>query len=175
MKLRTGQDKNNLGFTLIELMIVVAIISILAAIAIPNFILYQLKAKTGEAKANMAAIRTCQETWAAENDVYIVCGPTPAANVSSVKMVWTTNTHFSSIGFEPAGDVYYSYGVNNAPVNTVAAQAIVTAADGTTVARPGLTNIWLNAMSDLDGDGLYAGFVVSNGTTTIIDLAPGEF
>jgi len=58
------------GFTLIELMIVVAIIGILAAIAIPNFLNYQCKAKQSEAKANLGNIRTNEEAYFAEYDGY---------------------------------------------------------------------------------------------------------
>ncbi|MEK6713510.1 MAG: prepilin-type N-terminal cleavage/methylation domain-containing protein, partial [Nitrospirota bacterium] len=58
------------GFTLIELMIVVAILGILAAIAIPNFMRFQAKSKQSEAKTNLGAIGTTAEAWRTENDTY---------------------------------------------------------------------------------------------------------
>ena len=61
------------GFTLIELMIVVAIIGILAAIAIPNFIKFQAKARQSEAKTNLKAIFSAKKSYFAENNTY-TCG-----------------------------------------------------------------------------------------------------
>src|SRR5436309_14721317 len=58
------------GFTLIELMIVVAIIGILAAIAIPNFIKFQARSKQSEAKANLKAIYTAEKAYFQEKDTY---------------------------------------------------------------------------------------------------------
>ena len=58
------------GFTLIELMIVVAIIGILAAIAIPNFLKFQAKSKQSEAKTNLGAIFTGQLSFFGEQNAY---------------------------------------------------------------------------------------------------------
>ncbi len=69
------------GFTLIELMIVVAIIGILAAIAIPNFIKFQARSKQSEAKANLKSLFTAERSFFQEKDSYAdlmsTCGFSP--------------------------------------------------------------------------------------------------
>ncbi len=62
---------NQKGFSLTELMIVVAIIGILATLAIPKFLQYQAKAKQTEAKTNLVALHTAQIAYFAENNGYI--------------------------------------------------------------------------------------------------------
>ena len=58
------------GFTLVELMIVVAIIGILSTIAIPEYVKMTSKAKQSEAKANLGAIFVVQVAYFAENATY---------------------------------------------------------------------------------------------------------
>ncbi len=58
------------AFTLIELLIVVAIIAILAAIAVPNFLEAQVRAKVSRAKADMRSVATAVESYAVDNNAY---------------------------------------------------------------------------------------------------------
>ena len=59
---------NRKGFTLVEIMIVVAIIALLAAIAIPNLLSAKRTANTAAAKANIRALSTACEVFATGNN-----------------------------------------------------------------------------------------------------------
>lgn len=60
------------AFTLIELLIVVAIIAILAAIAVPNFLEAQVRSKVSRAKADIRSLATATEAYAVDNNKYPV-------------------------------------------------------------------------------------------------------
>jgi type IV pilus assembly protein PilA len=92
-------SRNNKGFTLIELMIVVAIIGILAAIAIPNFMTYQAKARQSEAKIALGGIFTSATAFGAENNSFVA--PNEAA-----------------LGYAPSGTPRYSYWYGFGPTLT---------------------------------------------------------
>ena len=66
-----GKKKRQFGFTLIELMIVVAIIGILAAIAIPQFLIFSGKAKRAEAVLVLRSIHSAETTYFGSYDTYL--------------------------------------------------------------------------------------------------------
>jgi type IV pilus assembly protein PilA len=100
------------GFSLIELMIVIALIGILAAIAIPNYLRFQMKAKSSEAKVNLAAIHTAEESYFSEFGFYLPAVAEPATIPGTTRTAFDiANPGFLILGWQPEGMVYFSYGV----------------------------------------------------------------
>ena len=131
--------RNRKGFTLVELMIVVAIIGILAAIAIPNFLQFRLKAKTSEAKSNLGAIRSTEVAYFAEWNFYVGNqAPTPIAN----RAACATKV---ALGPPPPG----SPSSASLPRERVLLRTTCATTFATAHSTTGLT---MTAVGDLDGD-----------------------
>ena len=67
---RTPSRSAAFGFTLVEIMIVLAIVGVLTAIAVPNFIRFQARSKQSEAKTNLRALFTSEKSYFGEREAY---------------------------------------------------------------------------------------------------------
>ena len=142
--------KNKKGFTLIELMIVVAIIGILAAIAIPDFLRFQAKARQSEAKTNLGAIFTTQVAYFGEQSTYA-----------------GGNNCFNLLAWGPEGENMYSYfcgsttipNVRGTDSSTQAVAGVVTAETAFTVGAAANVD---NDTSDFDHWTMHDSKVLNN-------------
>ena len=128
--------KSQKGFTLIELMIVVVIIGILAALAIPRFMRATTKSKQSEAKQILKQVYTMQQTYKQANDTYWI-----SAAVASA----AAPTAFATLGVDIGPTARYSYSFTVATATAFTAQG--------TVANPGLDDDVAPDTWTIDQDG----------------------
>ncbi|MFO0594567.1 MAG: prepilin-type N-terminal cleavage/methylation domain-containing protein [Myxococcaceae bacterium] len=161
------------GFTLVELMIVVAIIGILAAIAIPNFIRYQARSKQSEVKGNLKSLFTAEKSYFQEEDAFSIC--------------------VRKVGFAPERGNRYRYTVNTVdgmvPAEACASVEQRSTAAGLTNATDGEVSVDTFKYGAIAAVGVAAavytpvapagsGIVVANdlvGTTTPLTVGSGSF
>jgi prepilin-type N-terminal cleavage/methylation domain-containing protein len=150
MEIQARRRPSRAGFTLLELMMVVAVVGVLAAVAIPLFTSYQLRSKTAEAKLNLGAIRVLEEGFYSEYQTYRSANAEPAAIPGAVAVDFDEITSdFGPLGFVPEGRVYFSYGV-----------AVSDDGSGFTA----------DAGADIDADGFvqYWGYAAPDGSGTVV-------
>jgi len=107
MKNRTSSNK---GFTLVEIMIVVAIIGLLAAIAIPNFVRARTQSQKNACINNLRQIDSAVQTWALENKE----APNAAVSFSDISS-YLKNSVVCPSGGTTFADSYQLNGVTNKP------------------------------------------------------------
>ena len=116
------------AFTLIELMITVAILGILASTAISGFKSYQLRTKRSESFMNLKSIATTENSYFATAGVFIGAVSSPGPFPGAAPRNWTAGAEavFGPLGWRPEGVVYFDYDVNalNGAVSTCPATCV---------------------------------------------------
>lgn len=104
------------AFSIIELMIVVAIIGILAAIAVPEFLEMQARAKRAEVPGIVDTLKTSQIAYQASFDTFLPLVESPPGTPGKSPRDWVDAGGFSSLGWYPDGKVrgVYSASLNGA-------------------------------------------------------------
>jgi len=96
------------GFTLVELMVVVAIIGLLSSVALPNFRKYQAKSKMSEAKLQLAFLYTAESAFFSDYNIYSTClaymgyDPKPEENQRYFATGFSSGALIDSAAFQAA-------------------------------------------------------------------------
>jgi prepilin-type N-terminal cleavage/methylation domain-containing protein len=94
----TNRNARHRAFTLIELLVVVVIISILAAIALPNLLEAQTRAKISRTTSDLRAAATCLEAYAVDHNSY----PEPLLKLST-PIAYATDAYVRDVFANPGG------------------------------------------------------------------------
>ena len=129
-----GQSRKQLVFTLIEVLIVVAIVGILAAIAVPQYSDYVTRSKVAEATANLGSMRVSMEQYFQDNRQYIgyPCAASGAKYFTYACVTAATTYTITATGVvaQGMGGITYTVNESNAKTTVIAAPSNWTA--GTT-------------------------------------------
>ena len=130
------------------LLLAIPVLGILAAIAIPNFVSMQYKSKRAEVPMNLKAIKTMQEAYEADYDVYIPAAAYPLfPSKEAQPWIVSESGGFQKLGWSPEGNVRGSYSVTTTATDFRAVGVI-----------------------DVDGDGVYATYVATKSSNPVAPL-----
>jgi type II secretion system protein G len=102
--MKDHETSRELGFTLIELMVVVAIIALLAAIIIPNYVHARAQASVSQTEANIKQIATALELYYGDNEAYPASG-----DISPTLFGGATNPYLTTTPTNALGHRAYAY------------------------------------------------------------------